>query len=426
MKADRNAFKPSMSTARSRLLSAALLVVMGLQWPAGAQADEYHLGVMDKLKVRVAEWQTAEGTVRDWVAISGDYAIGTSGTVSLPFLGELPASGRTTAEVSEDIGKRLQQLFGLRDRPSASVEISEYRPVFMTGSVQNPGQFPFAPGMTVLKAVSVAGGLRRIDAGQRFARDFLQAQGDGAVLVADRNRLLVKRARILSEMQGKASLEVPDELKNIPDLKSIVESEQALMNSRGTKLRVQLSSLSDLKTLLKNEIDALAKKAETQNRQLGLVQEDREKVNNLSEQGLALSSRRLAVEQQVSDLETRLLDIDTSSLKAKQDLNQATQDETTTRSDWDAQLAQDLQSTEAELDEIALKLSTSRSLMAEALLQSTESAAAKGNGDQSNVVYSIVREKDGKPVEMPAEENARVLPGDVIKVTVKLDQPAMR
>ncbi|WP_154664873.1 polysaccharide biosynthesis/export family protein [Allorhizobium undicola] len=426
MKADRNAFKPSMSTARSRLLPAALLVVMGLQWPAGAQADEYHLGVMDKLKVRVAEWQTAEGTVRDWVAISGDYAIGTSGTVSLPFLGELPASGRTTAEVSEDIGKRLQQLFGLRDRPSASVEISEYRPVFMTGSVQNPGQFPFAPGMTVLKAVSVAGGLRRIDAGQRFARDFLQAQGDGAVLVADRNRLLVKRARILSEMQGKASLEVPDELKNIPDLKSIVESEQALMNSRGTKLRVQLSSLSDLKTLLKNEIDALAKKAETQNRQLGLVQEDREKVNNLSEQGLALSSRRLAVEQQVSDLETRLLDIDTSSLKAKQDLNQATQDETTTRSDWDAQLAQDLQSTEAELDEIALKLSTSRSLMAEALLQSTESAAAKGNGDQSNVVYSIVREKDGKPVEMPAEENARVLPGDVIKVTVKLDQPAMR
>nr|WP_027487676.1 polysaccharide biosynthesis/export family protein [Allorhizobium undicola] len=415
-----------MSTARSRLLPAALLVVMGLQWPAGAQADEYHLGVMDKLKVRVAEWQTAEGTVRDWVAISGDYAIGTSGTVSLPFLGELPASGRTTAEVSEDIGKRLQQLFGLRDRPSASVEISEYRPVFMTGSVQNPGQFPFAPGMTVLKAVSVAGGLRRIDAGQRFARDFLQAQGDGAVLVADRNRLLVKRARILSEMQGKASLEVPDELKNIPDLKSIVESEQALMNSRGTKLRVQLSSLSDLKTLLKNEIDALAKKAETQNRQLGLVQEDREKVNNLSEQGLALSSRRLAVEQQVSDLETRLLDIDTSSLKAKQDLNQATQDETTTRSDWDAQLAQDLQSTEAELDEIALKLSTSRSLMAEALLQSTESAAAKGNGDQSNVVYSIVREKDGKPVEMPAEENARVLPGDVIKVTVKLDQPAMR
>lgn len=320
----------------------------------------------------------------------------------------------------------MQQLFGLSDRPSASVEISEYRPVYMAGAVQSPGEYPYAPGMTVLKALSVAGGLKRADAYQRFARDFLQAQGDGAVLVSQRNRLLVRRVRVLAEMNEKETIEIPEELKSIPDINQLVESEAALMNSQTAKLKVQLSSLADLKTLLAAEIEALGKKSETQTRQLTMVQEDRDKVNSLSEQGLALSSRRLAVEQQVSDLQSALLDIDTNTLKAKQDLNKAQQDETTTRNDWDAQLAQELQDTEAELDQIALKLSTSRGLMAESLLQSSESASAKNADGEANVTYSIVREKDGKPTEIAVDENTSVTPGDVIKVTVKLSQPAMR
>ncbi|MUZ60872.1 polysaccharide biosynthesis/export family protein [Agrobacterium vitis] len=405
---------------------AALTLCLSLAVPGLTLADDYRLGVMDKVRVRVAEWQTAEGAVRDWAAVSGDYSVGAAGQVSLPFIGELPASGKTTAEVADEIGKKMQQLFGLSDRPSASVEISEYRPVYMAGAIQSPGEYPYAPGMTVLKALSVAGGLKRADAGQRFARDFLQAQGDGAVLVSQRNRLLVRRVRVLAEMNEKQTIEIPEELKSIPDINQLVESEAALMNSQTAKLKVQLSSLADLKTLLAAEIEALGKKSETQTRQLTMVQEDRDKVNSLSEQGLALSSRRLAVEQQVSDLQSALLDIDTNTLKAKQDLNKAQQDETTTRNDWDAQLAQELQDTEAELDQIALKLSTSRGLMAESLLQSSESASAKNADGEANVAYSIVREKDGKPTEIAVDENTSVAPGDVIKVTVKLSQPAMR
>ncbi|MDQ0458384.1 polysaccharide biosynthesis/export family protein [Rhizobium paknamense] len=422
MQADRT----SLSRLGGRALSVALAFSLSLPLAGLAHADEYHLGVMDKLRVRVAEWQTAEGAVRDWTAVSGDYAIGASGKVSIPFLGELSAAGRTTEDVSEDIGKRMQQLFGLRDRPSASVEIAEYRPIFMMGAVQTPGQFPYAPGMTVLKAVSVAGGLRRADAGQRFARDFLQAKGDGDVLIAERNRLLVRRLRLVAEMQGKTAIEIPDNFKNIPDLNQLLDSEKAIMNSRGAKLQAQLSSLADLKSLLNTQIEAFGKKSETQTRQLKLVEEDRDKVNSLSEQGLALSSRKLSAEQQVSDLQSNLLDIDTSTLKAKQDLNQAVQDEKTTKNDWDAQLAQELQDTEAQLDEIDLKLSTNRGLMAEALLQSAESAATKGPDDQINVAYSIVREKDGKATETAVDENTKVLPGDVVKVNVKLDRPAMR
>ncbi|MGJ7041542.1 exopolysaccharide production protein ExoF [Shinella sp. BE166] len=385
-----------------------------------AFAAEYRLGVMDKLRIRVAEWQTAEGAIRDWSAVSGDYSVGADGSVSLPFIGQLPADGRTSGELAEEIGKKMQILFGLRDRPSASVEIAEYRPVYLAGEVQTPGAYPFAPGLTVLKAVSFGGGLRRAEAGQRFARDFLRSEGDAAVYLAERNRLLIRRARIVAEMSGAKDIEMPKELGKADEARAIMASETALMTSREKRLRLQLTALADLKALLDSEITSLGKKAETQTRQLELVQGDLDKVDSLAEKGLAISSRRLALEQRTADLQAALLDIDTSSLKAKQDINKATQDETNLQNDWDAQLAQELQNTEQELDTLTLKLGTSRDLMSEALMQSADAAALKGGLSADNIGYSILRTVEGKAELIRATETTPVLPGDIVKVEMNL------
>lgn len=394
----------------------ALALAIGVSSIQAAFADDYTLGAMDKLRIRVAEWQTAEGTVRDWSAISGDYTVGASGGISLPFLGTLPASGKTTAEIADEVGLQLQKLFGLPDRPSASVELAQYRPIYLAGDVQTPGEYPFAPEMTVLKAVSLGGGLRRAESGQRFARDFITAQGESSVRIAERNRLLVRRARLQAEIAEKSDIAVPEELKNAADAANLVESEKALMVSRDKRLKLQLTQLAELKSLLQNEIEALGKKSVTQTRQLELVMEDKDRVDTLAEKGLALSARKLTVEQRAADLQAALLDIDTASLKAKQDVSKANQDETNLRNDWDAQLAQELQNTEAELDTLDLKLTTSRDLMTEALLQSADAAQTPQAGAVPSITYSIVRQKDGKSTKIPADEGTLVLPGDVVKV----------
>ncbi|MDX0229902.1 exopolysaccharide production protein ExoF [Sinorhizobium meliloti] len=412
----------SGKSARSRMASCftrlALLAALAASGASLARADEYRLGVMDKLRVRVAEWQTAEGAVRDWSAVSGDYTVGPSGNLSLPFVGDLPASGKTTSEVAEEIGVKMQKLFGLRDRPSASVEMAQYRPVYLSGEVQTPGEYPYAPNLTVLKAVSLGGGLRRADNGQRFARDYINASGESAVQVAERSRLLIRRARLLAEIGKRDTISMPEELKNVPDADKLLASETALMVSRDKRQKRQLDALADLRSLLQSEIEALAKKAETQARQLELATEDRDKVDSLAEKGLALSQRKLSLEQRVADVQASLLDIDTASLKAKQDASKAAQDETNLRNDWDAQLAQELQNTEAELDTLTLKLGTSRDLMTEALLQSAD--AAQLEEQAAEITYSIIRDKDGKPTEIAADENTPVLPGDVIKVNTAL------
>jgi exopolysaccharide production protein ExoF len=409
--------KRALGAVRLSVLAAAISAC-GIQ---GAFAGDYTLGAMDKLRIRVAEWQTAEGTVRDWSAISGDYTVGASGGISLPFLGSVPASGKTTTEIADEVALQLQKLFGLPDRPSASVELAQYRPIYLAGEVQTPGEYPFAPDMTVLKAVSLGGGLRRAESGQRFARDFINAQGDSSVQIAERNRLLVRRARLQAEIAEKTEIVVPAELKNVADAPGLLESEKALMVSRDKRQKLQLTALAELKALLQSEIESLGKKSVTQTRQLELVLEDKDRVDVLAEKGLALSARKLSVEQRAADLQAALLDIDTASLKAKQDVSMASQDETNLRNDWDAQLAQELQNTEAELDTLSLKLITSRDLMTEALMQSADASQTPRAGVVADISYSIIRQKDGKSTKIAADEGTPIQPGDVVKVEPTLN-----
>lgn len=397
------------------LVAASMLVAIPVQ--AFSQDNQYRLGTADKLRIRVAEWQPADGTIRNWDVINGDYAVGASGSLSLPFIGQLDVAGKTTGEVGEEIGAQLQSKFALRNLPSASVEVSQFRPVFLTGDVQTPGEYPYAPNLTVLKAVSLSGGLRRSDAGQRFARDFINARGDAAVYDDQRGRLLARQARLQAEVRGDSEIKKTPALEKILNIDALLESETALMKSRTERYTLQLKALTDLRQLLETEVESLAKKSETQNRQLQLANEDKEKVNRLNEQGLALAQRRISAEERAAEVESTLLDIDTSTLRAKQDINKAQQDEINLRNDWVAQRSKELQDTEAELQKLNLQLGTSRELMSEALAQSAEAIRFDPSGKSATVTYVIVRQEDGKAKEIKADETTAILPGDVIKVS---------
>ncbi len=409
------AFSKTLRKGAALAFATALLLTAPLA--ALAQDGQYRLGTAEKLRIRVAEWQPADGTIRNWDVINGDYSVGPSGTLSLPFIGQLDVAGKTPGEVGDAIGAGLQSKFALRNLPSASVEVAQFRPVFLTGDVQTPGEYPYAPNMTVLKAVSLAGGLRRSDAGQRFARDFINARGDAAVYDDQRGRLLARQARLLAEVSGDQQIKKTPEMEKVINIDALLESESALMKSRTERYTLQLKALKDLRELLDSEVESLRKKAESQQRQLQLANEDREKVNRLNEQGLALAQRRISAEERAAEVEATLLDIDTNALRAKQDINKAIQDEINLRNDWEAQRSKELQDTQAELQKLNLQLSTSRELMSEALAQSAEALRFDPSGKSASISYVVVREDNGQSKEIKVDETTALQPGDVIKVS---------
>lgn len=406
--------------ARRFFMAAVSVALLGA--PFAAKAAEYKLGVMDKLQIRVAEWQTAQAAVRDWASINGEYTIGPAGTISLPFIGELPVKGRTTADIADGIGQALQQKFGLLDRPAASVEVAEFRPFFVSGDIQTPGRYPYLPGLTVLKAVSLAGGMRHAsDSGQRFERDFIDARGNYQVLASQRLSLLAARARLVAEAAGQDKIDFPQELQDNAQGKKLMADETAFKASRDKKLSSQLDALAALKALLQNEIVSLSQKKDTQQRQVDLARKDLASVGTLAQHGLAVNQRVLGLEEKTADLEGKMLDLETAILQAKQDISKADQDAAGLRNDHDSEIAQTRQQTETDLQSVELKMQMYQELMHEAAQNDPELAGATAATPTTPTVsYSIVRETDGKTEEMRAEENTPVLPGDVVKVDLTL------
>jgi polysaccharide export outer membrane protein len=81
-----------------------------------------------------------------------------AGTIPYPVLGEVRARGLTIGEIEKSITSGLNGRYLVN--PRVSITIEEYRPFYINGMVERPGGYPFQPGLTVLKASSLAGGFK--------------------------------------------------------------------------------------------------------------------------------------------------------------------------------------------------------------------------------------------------------------------------
>lgn len=115
--------------------------------PSVSQTHEYRLGAGDALRL------IFYGEDK----LNGEYQIASGGHVALPLIGEVDASGKTLLELQEAIRTAYAKGGYLLD-PKVAVEILRYRPFFVLGEVNAPGQYPFIPGMTVRQAIATAKG----------------------------------------------------------------------------------------------------------------------------------------------------------------------------------------------------------------------------------------------------------------------------
>jgi polysaccharide export outer membrane protein len=89
--------------------------------------------------------------------LTGEFRVNDSGAIAVPLLGSVRAAGLTPTELEAVVGGALKRGNLLRN-PAVAAEVTAYRPIFVLGEVNHPGQYSYAPGMTVVSAVAVAGG----------------------------------------------------------------------------------------------------------------------------------------------------------------------------------------------------------------------------------------------------------------------------
>lgn len=126
-----------------------VVVVLGCLAGACLAADGlagYRLSAGDK--VRIAVFGEDDLTVSERVSDRG--------TISYPLLGELRVAGMTPAELETTVADRLRGPYLVNPRVRVSIE--EYREFFVMGQVNRPGSYAYLPGLSVRKAISIAGG----------------------------------------------------------------------------------------------------------------------------------------------------------------------------------------------------------------------------------------------------------------------------
>jgi polysaccharide export outer membrane protein len=139
------------------------------EMPAAAViAAEYTIGVDDILDINVMQPEKLSVTV----------TVAPDGTVNFPYIGSVIAKGMTLPKLQEEIQKQLSS--GYMKYPVVAVFLRENRSkkYFVYGEVNRPGTYPLGDNITVLKAISSAGGFTKFGSTSRVK--VLRPMRDGA------------------------------------------------------------------------------------------------------------------------------------------------------------------------------------------------------------------------------------------------------
>ena len=118
----------------------------------GLQPSATTLGAGDLLEVRVFEEAD----------LSGPYRVSPGGTIDFPLCGKVKVEGLNGSSTADLLTKCLGEKY--LKRPQVSVLVREYnsKKIFVFGEVQKPGTFAYDEEMSIIQAITVAGGFSKL------------------------------------------------------------------------------------------------------------------------------------------------------------------------------------------------------------------------------------------------------------------------
>lgn len=113
--------------------------------------------------------------VLDEPGLSDIYKVDAAGDINLPLGGPIRIAGLTLGQAGRTISHQLEA--GYLKQAQIATSFVRQRDIYVLGEVQRPGNYPYSPDLTVVKAIAQAGGytyraaksnmlLRRQNAGQ--------------------------------------------------------------------------------------------------------------------------------------------------------------------------------------------------------------------------------------------------------------------
>lgn len=406
------------------VLSAALSLFAASGPTAAAAMDEYVLGPQDKVRLKIYEWRASRDVLFEWTALNDEFTVSAGGSLSLPFVGQIRAAGLTPNSLAYAISDRLMRNMGLGRRPDAAVEVVQYRPFYIVGHVMQPGEFPYRPGVTVLQALSIAGGLRTKEEGiGRFEREMIQGRGDVGLLGLENVNLLARKARLEAELKDAEEIEFPSGLisrREDSAIALLMEQEVSIFQARREGQHTQVRALENLRAFLEKELASLDAQLVFRDRQIGSIQKELSDVSSLVSKGLAAAPREMSLERALAQYQSERLTAETSLLRARQEISRTEIAILELRNRYKNEVTVMLRETQAQIDALGRKAETALQLLHESETVVPRLLARRAQAAQAKPVYAIVRTTNGRSEELPATETTMLSPGDTLTVEIPM------
>lgn len=250
--------------------------------------------------------------------LNGAYRLNEDETVSIPGVGRISIAGMTASHLERALAKRIMGSTGRH--VSVSVEVSTYRHVFVDGVVDKPGSFQWQRGMTVVKAVSMTGGIYRprVQAG-RYSSPVAQ-RGRLDIARLKLAQALVRQARLTAELQNRKLLKSPERLIGIFGRNrayELIENEQTILDNRRATAKARLRALEAQQNAISSEVLRLKSLAKGMASRTKSYSRLLVKLRRTHRSG-GISNRRLfEVEARLGDLEEKLASTNVQLVRAR-------------------------------------------------------------------------------------------------------------
>jgi polysaccharide export outer membrane protein len=340
------------------------------------------------------------------------------GSISLPLLGDVQARGLTTVALSQAIERAFQQQKLILE-PFVKVEIGQYRPFFISGTVAHPGSYPFQPGITVRHALAIAGGFRATAVGNTEpALQIADLRSARSNLAIEEFRLKVRLARLQAESrQDKSFVAPPDPPVEFGGhlIADIVASEQAQLDARLAAYRDDISYLEASLDRARKEADMVAATRKEREKTANIQLEELQSARSLREKGLITNSNVMTEERAHTTYRAELAQTEMQQEQAQQQMLSSESELRKKHQTYEMDLIAQTQDTQVELGKVQSQM---RYVADKLLFIFTYGDQRTFDDLQGSVKISIFRRDQKVAHDLVADENTEVRAGDVIEVSI--------
>lgn len=388
------------------------LIVLGFTMAGQLQAkDAYALTYGDTIQI----------SINGPAAMDKEVMVGSDGTIVFPYFGRFEAVGKTLASLQEEIFARedlttIRQVtpdgseFWLKLRPAElSLDIAEYRPVFVQGAVETPGSLRFSPGLTVRQAIAASGGVLRVN-----DTDFVQQRKATVLATIEQARSQIQTRkdilRVLnSRLEPNPELAIEDKPARQSQLALVIAD---LQSSRDALLEEERTANRQVQSLLTDRLETLDERRKEEETLVLLNQERVARNRALTDRGLMVEDRRNEAERALSTANVRAFETDDDLARVQIESARISVQDNLQSQKSKLSLLEQIERLELEVEDLS-SLIAARELELRELL---------GFIDEANVasefvfyLYSAATGALGERVT----PDARMAPGDVLDIKFK-------